>query len=77
MKLPFWHSTIIYDTPCSSVGTVTLRADGDFVIGTLWLGEDEGLQDEITLVNWTSSSAFVTSNIPLWPNFEPAKQKST
>lgn len=65
----------MYDTPCSSVGTVTLRAEGDFVIETLWLGEDDGLLEEIPQVDWISSSAFVTSNIPLCPNFEPANLK--
>lgn len=65
----------MYDTPCSSVGTVTLSAEGDLVMGTIWQGDDDGLVDETPLVVWISSSAFVTSNIPLWPNLEPATSK--
>lgn len=62
----------MYDTPCNSVGTVTLSAESVLEIDILWLGEDDGLLEDIPLIDCTSSSAFVTSNIPLCPNFEPA-----
>lgn len=63
VRLPFRHNTIIYATPCNSDGTVTLRAEGGFGgIGGPSPGDGGGL--EACDVE-ASSSAFVTSNIPI------------
>lgn len=73
VRLPFRHNTIIYATPCNSDGTVTLRAEGGFGgIGGPSPGDGGGL--EACDVE-ASSSAFVTSNIPIWENFDPAENE--
>lgn len=67
LSLPFWHKTSIYATPCNSLGTVTLKAEEEGFGSTDTLGDVGGLLDALS-----SSSAFVTSNIPVCAYLDPA-----
>jgi len=62
----------MYDSFCNSLGTVTISAEGDILIGLLWLKEHDELHEEITLV---LSVIFYLCHFKrsTCPNLEPAK----
>jgi len=64
----------MYATPCSSLGTVTRRAELDLggPAPVPAPGDGGGLPEF-----WGSSSAFVTSNIPVCAYLEPATNITT